>query len=59
MSDSQASPVTIRRVDGTVETQPAYTPRQLAAVNRRARRTARTWDEINSCKGGGRDFYPP
>ena len=54
----RASTVTVTHADGTSETQRAYSPRELKAIDRRAARKPRTWDELNSSKGGGRDFGP-
>lgn len=53
---SQASPVTITHADGTVEKQPAYSDDELRRIHKAAQAKPRTWNEINSTKGGGRDF---
>ena len=50
-----ASEVKVTRADGTVEVQPAYTPDELRAIDAKARRKPRTWNEINSARGGGAD----
>lgn len=53
-----ASPVTVRHPDGHVDQQPAYSADELKRIDRRAAKTPRTWDEINSSHGGGQDFGP-
>jgi len=53
---TSAGPVTVHHPDGSIDTAEPYTPRQLAAIERRARKQPRTWNEINSQKGGGTDY---
>ena len=52
---TKGGPVTVIHADGTRETQPAYSPDELERLDRRARRQPRTWNELNSSKGGGWD----
>jgi hypothetical protein len=54
-----SSPVTITRANGTVEQQPAYSEARLIRIVEKGRRQPRTWNEVNSCKGGGKDFVKP
>jgi len=54
-SFTRGGPVTVIHADGTREVRQAYTPEQIERLDRRARAKPRTWDEINSCKGGGQD----
>lgn len=51
-------PVIVHHPDGTTEERPAYTQAELAHIDRQAAKHPRTWDEINSTKGGGRDYGP-
>jgi hypothetical protein len=50
--------VVITHADGSQENQPAYTAAELARIDRKAAKTPRTWDEINSTRGGGQDYGP-
>lgn len=52
---ARARSVRITHSDGTVTTQPAYSPREADAIVRRGQKQPRQWDEVNSSKGGGSD----
>ena len=52
---ARAGNVTVIKADGSRSEQPSYTDEDLARIDRKARRQPRTWDEINSSKGGGVD----
>jgi hypothetical protein len=49
-------PVTVTRVDGSVEQQPAYSEARLLRIVKKGQRQPRVWNEVNSRNGGGSDF---
>lgn len=55
---TKAGPVTVTRADGSSEVKPAYDRKAIERIVDKGRRQPRTWDEINSHAGGGKDFGP-
>lgn len=52
---TKGGPVTVITADGSKSVRAPYKASELLRIDRKARSQPRTWDEINSSRGGGAD----